>query len=80
MTSLVEVVHSSGQRRLPRPRSANSSDVFAVEDAQRLLQRLDFFLPAGDAILVADAGIDARGLQLVEVCERRVQLFLGAFK
>merc|ERR1719313_998429 len=55
-------------------------DILAVEDAKRLLQRLDLLLAACDAVLVADTRVHARRLQLVVVRESRVELLLRTLK
>merc|ERR1719364_347605 len=55
-------------------------DILAVEDAKRLLERLDLLLAASDAVLVADAGVHAGRLQLVVVRESRVELLLRALQ
>merc|ERR1719313_3168118 len=55
-------------------------DILAVEDAKRLLERLDLLLAACDAVLVADTRVHARRLQLVVVRESRVELLLRALK
>merc|ERR1719230_638846 len=65
-------------RRLPRWTSC--LDVLAVQDFQSLLQRFDLLLAACNPVLVADIGIDARWLELVEVGKGRIQLFLRAFE
>ena len=65
--------------RRPEP-WAPSGDVLAGEDLERLLQGLDLLLAARDAVLVADAGVDAGRLQLVEVGERGIELLLGALE
>merc|ERR1719359_2706055 len=61
-------------------RSQRPSDIFAVENLQCLLERFDFFLPASDAVLVADTRVDARWLEFVEIGQSGVQLLLGALK
>merc|ERR1719364_303720 len=55
-------------------------DILAVEDAKRLLERLDLLLAACDAVLVADTPVHAGRLQLVVVRESRVELLLRALK
>mmetsp|Transcript_29540 Transcript_29540/g.84861 ORF Transcript_29540/g.84861 Transcript_29540/m.84861 type:complete len:389 (-) Transcript_29540:1064-2230(-) len=60
--------------------SSSGRNVFAVEDPQRLLQRLNLLLAAGDAVVVAHTRVHARGLELVEVGERGVELLLGALE
>merc|ERR1719364_129351 len=55
-------------------------DILAVEDAKRLLERLDLLLAACDAVLVADTRVHAGRLQLVVVRESRVELLLRALK
>merc|ERR1719247_3548359 len=47
-----------------------------AEDLESLLERLDLLLARSHALLVADAGIHARGLQLLEVVHRRGELLL----
>merc|ERR1719272_1949071 len=59
---------------------AFSRDVLTIEDAKGLLQRLDFLLAAGDAVLVADTGVNAGWLQLLVVRKRGVELFLSAIQ
>eukprot|EP00972_Heterocapsa_arctica_P101385 14942413-Heterocapsa_arctica.AAC.1 len=54
--------------------------LLAVEDLEGLLQGLDLLLAAADAALEADAGVEARRLELVEVGQRGVQLLLGALQ
>merc|ERR1719252_213854 len=72
-------IPSTGSRRRGEGiRSTSSGNVLPVEDLERLLQGLDLLLPPGDAFLVADARAHTRGLQLLEVGERGVQLFLRA--
>merc|ERR1719313_396378 len=55
-------------------------DILAVEDAKRLLERLDLLLAACDTVLVAHARIHAGRLQLLVVRESRVELLLRALK
>merc|ERR1719364_327028 len=55
-------------------------DILAVEDAKRLLERLDLLLAACDAVLVADTRVHAGRLQLVVVRESCVELLLRALK
>merc|ERR1719375_1527910 len=50
--------------------------VLLVEHAERVLERLDLRLPAGDALLVAHARVDARRAELLEGLERAVEEFL----
>mmetsp|Transcript_94461 Transcript_94461/g.262832 ORF Transcript_94461/g.262832 Transcript_94461/m.262832 type:complete len:437 (-) Transcript_94461:507-1817(-) len=54
----------------------SSGQVLSVEDPEGLLQRLDLGLAPRHAVLVAHAGVDARGLELVEVRECGVKLLL----
>merc|ERR1719313_3281019 len=55
-------------------------DILAVEDAKRLLERLDLLLAACDAVLVADTRVHAGRLQLVVVRESCVELLLRALQ
>merc|ERR1719313_638549 len=55
-------------------------NVLSVQDAERLLQRLDLLLAARNAVLVAHAGINARRLELGGVRESRVELLLRTFQ
>merc|ERR1719313_2955791 len=55
-------------------------DILAVEDAKRLLERLDLLLAACDAVLIADTRVHAGRLQLVVVRESCVELLLRALK
>merc|ERR1719364_679549 len=55
-------------------------DILAVEDAKRLLERLDLLLAACDAVLVADTRVHAGRLQLVVVRESCVELLLRTLK
>merc|ERR550514_1901402 len=57
-----------------------SSDVLSLEDLEHLLQRRNFLLTPRHAVLEADAHLHTRGLQLVEICQRGVQLFLRTLK
>merc|ERR1719420_735546 len=57
-----------------------SSDVLSLEDLERLLQRRNFLLTPRHAVLEADANLHTRGLQLVEICQRGVQLLLRTLK
>merc|ERR1719182_1376486 len=73
------------KRRPPQIVGCSSSlleegDVLTVEDAERLLQRLNLLLAASDAVLVRDTGIHARRLQLVVVRQSRVELLLRALQ
>merc|ERR1719329_307570 len=56
------------------------SDGLPIEDLERLLQTLDFLLAACNAILVASSRVDARRLELVEVCKCGIKLLLGALQ
>merc|ERR1719305_1239843 len=69
------------KRRPPQIVGCSSSlleegDVLTVEDAERLLQRLDLLLAARNAVLVRHTGIHARRLELVVVRQCRVELLL----
>merc|ERR1719336_469640 len=57
-----------------------SCDVLTVQDLERLLQRLDFFLSPRHPVVVADTRINARRLQLVVIRQRSVQLLLRALQ
>mmetsp|Transcript_77362 Transcript_77362/g.215030 ORF Transcript_77362/g.215030 Transcript_77362/m.215030 type:complete len:338 (-) Transcript_77362:46-1059(-) len=67
---------------LPRSRRNHSRevDVCASQNFQGLLQGLDFFLAAPDALLICDTAIDACRLKLVMVSNGLVQLLLGGFQ
>merc|ERR1719182_467484 len=73
------------KRRPPQIVGCSSSlleegDVLTVEDAERLLQRLDLLLAARNAVLVRHTGIHARRLELVVVRQSRVELLLRALE
>merc|ERR1719236_172170 len=73
------------KRRPPQIVGCSSSlleegDVLTVEDAERLLQRLDLLLAARNAVLVRHTGIHARRLELVVVRQYRVELLLRALE
>merc|ERR1719305_1481917 len=73
------------KRRPPQIVGCSSSlleegDVLTVEDAERLLQRLDLLLAARNAVLVRHTGIHARRLELVVVRQCRVELLLRALE
>merc|ERR1740123_2886399 len=57
-----------------------SSEVLSIEDAERLLERLDLLLPACNAVIVADTRINTRWLQLVEISKCCIQFLLCALK
>ena len=65
-TQTYEKLHQRrGRRALPLAKwsvehCSTKTLVLAVEDAERLLQRLDLLLAARNAVLVAHAGINAR--------------------
>merc|ERR1719247_747019 len=56
--------------------STSNGDIVASEDLQGLLKRLDLSFPTRHTVLVADAGVHARGLELVIVVHRSHELFL----
>merc|ERR1719362_1579638 len=56
------------------------SQVFAIEDSQGFLQRLDFLLTPLHTIFKADSCIHTRWLELVKVCQGSIQLFLCTFQ
>merc|ERR1719428_867826 len=60
--------------------SHSSCNVLTVEDAEGLLQRLDLLLPPRDTILIADTGINTRGLELLIVRKSSVKLLLRAIE
>merc|ERR1719408_995691 len=64
----------------PRSSSANSRNVFAIEDAKCFLQRFDLFLATCNTVLVAFSSIYARRLQLFIVSQRSVQFFLSSIQ
>merc|ERR1719482_831168 len=55
-------------------------NILAIEDAQGLLKRLDLLLTTSHAVLVGNAGVDARRLQLVIIGKCRVKLLLRALQ
>merc|ERR1719326_89545 len=57
-----------------------SCNVLAIENLQCLLQRFNLFLSSCHTVLVTDTRVDARRLELVEVCKSGIQLLLGALK
>merc|ERR1740121_172384 len=65
--------------RSPRPQGL-SGDVVAAEDLQRLLKGLNLLLAPRDAVLVAHPRVIARGLQLVEVAQGSIELFLSGLQ
>jgi len=68
---------------MPRSLLLEKSEILAAEDPERFLQRENFFLAARHTVLVANAGVNARGLQFLivlhgsaELLRRRVQVGL----
>merc|ERR1719335_716319 len=57
-----------------------SGNVLTIEDAEGFLERLDLLLPPRHAVLVADAGVHAGGLELLVVRQGGVKLLLRAVK
>jgi len=59
---------------------ASSSDIFAIQYPECLLQRFNLFFPACHAVFVANTSIYARWLQFVKVSKRGIQLLLCALE
>ena len=59
---------------------SHSSNVFSIEDLECFLQGLDFFFSACNAVLIADTGVNATWLELIEIGESCFEFFLNAFE
>merc|ERR1719161_709497 len=59
---------------------SSEGNVLTIKDLKSLLKRLNFFLPAGDPILVAYARVHARWLELLVICKGGIKLLLCAFE